>query len=146
MTKIYFICMGNYYRSRLAEELTRHYARQHGIEVEVDSGGLSRIPNPNHPGTIAKATLRYLEQKQVQPEAAGRFPKNCSIDEVYEADLIVFTDKEEQSELFLQRFPDYQGQVIGWSARDIQYDPLMDTPGIIDSHVQALIQDLLQQR
>lgn len=145
MTKLYFICMGNYYRSRLAEELTRHYAREHDLEIKVDSGGLSRIPNPNNPGTIAKATLRYLQEKQVEGENIGRFPKNCTIEDVYTADIVICTDKEEQLDLFKQQFPDYQGQIIGWSARDIQYDPLMDTPGIIDKHVQDLIRNLLQE-
>lgn len=145
MVKIYFVCMGNYYRSRLAEELALHYAKSYGVDIDADSGGLSRIPNPNNVGTIAKATLRYLEQKQVQTKNVGRFPKNCSAEEVYSADIVVLTDEAEQAYLFAEQFPDYKGQLIGWSAHDLQYDLLMDTPQLIDKHVEQLIKSLSQK-
>lgn len=142
LKKLYFVCMGNYYRSRLAEELALHYAAQAGIEIAVDSGGLSKIPNPNHPGTIAKATLNYLLQNNVTPVNIGRFPKNCIAEEVYSADIVVFTDIDEQQDLFKSQFPNFQGQLIGWNARDLQYDNFLTTPQMIDKNVKALIAQL----
>lgn len=136
--------MGNYYRSRLAEELCRYYAAKHGLEVEVDSGGIAQIPNPNNPGQIAKGTLRYLEQKNVQPQGSNRDPKACNATDVYSADIVVCTDEDEQRELFTQAFPDFTGRLICWRARDQHYDPLLQTPDMIDKNTQRLILDLVK--
>ena len=143
MIRLYFVCMGNYYRSRLAEELALHYASQYGIEITVDSGGLSKIPNPANQGSIAQATLAYLANKSVQPKNSDRIPKKCSIDEVDVADIVVCTDAEEQMALFLKMFPKYQGELIAWQAPDQQYDPWLETPEKIDRNVEDLIKQLL---
>ncbi len=142
MKKIYFVCMGNYYRSRLAEELALHYATLLGVDIQVDSGGLSNIPNPNNPGTIAKAVLQYLDDKRIQPRGATRYPKSCVVEDIDTADLLVLTDVDEQSVLFQGRFPGYKGQIIGWDAHDIQYAPIPSTVALIDQKVNELILNL----
>lgn len=137
--------MGNYYRSRLAEELALHYAAQHDLVLEVDSGGLSDVAHSMNPGPIAKATMRFLEDKKITPRGATRFPKRVSRDEVFAADLVVLTDEDEQRQLFMQEFPDFKGKAIGWRARDHFDDPWLQTPFLIDKHVQALIAELLKK-
>lgn len=136
--------MGNYYRSRLAEELALHYAAQYGLEIEADSGGLSKIPNPEHPGSIAHATLTYLANKNVQPQQAHRFPKACVEQDVQAADIVVCTDANEQMELFKRAFPNYEGVLLGWGARDYQFDTWLETPAMIDKQVEDLIRVLLE--
>lgn len=135
--------MGNYYRSRLAEELALHYAVLSGLKVEVDSGGLSRIPNPNHPGNIARGTLQYLKDINVEPQQATREPKNCNNEDVYSSDIVILTDIEEQRDLFWNQFPDFKGELIGWDARDIAYDSMLNTLEKIDRNVQQLIKELV---
>lgn len=145
MIKIYFVCMGNYYRSRLAEELAIHYSEKYGVEIEVDSGGLSDVEHSLNPGPIAKATLRYLEEKQIPPKRAQRFPKRVDKQTVHSSDIVVFTDEDEQLHLFKQEFPDYPGKMIGWRARDKHDDPWLQTPYLIDKHVHDLIKKLLEE-
>ncbi len=135
--------MGNYYRSRLAEELALHYASHYGIEITADSGGLSKIPNPSNPGSIAQATLAYLANKSIQPINSARAPKQCKIEEVDVADIVVCTDADEQKALFLSAFPNFRGELIAWQAPDQQYDPWLETPQKIDRNVEALIKQLL---
>lgn len=137
--------MGNYYRSRLAEELAIHYAQKYNLEIEVDSGGLSDVAHSLNPGPIAKATLRYLEEKNIAPRGAQRFPKRVEREIVYAADIVVFTDEDEQKHLFVQEFPEYPGRVIGWRARDKYDDPWLQTPYLIDKHVHDLIKRLLEE-
>ncbi len=145
MVKLYFICMFNYYRSRLAEELAIHYAAKHGLEVAVDSGGLSRrMPNPSNPGPIAQGALVYLSEKGVQPRNAERMPHRCSIEAIQVADIIVCTDEIEQRHLFIEEFPDHGGKLICWQAYDVLFDPMLKTPEIIDRHVEELIIDLAE--
>lgn len=134
--------MGNYYRSRLAEELAICYARQIGLEIEVDSGGLSDVEHSLNPGPMAKAALRYLEAKGITPVGAQRYPKPCFLDDINAADIVVCTDAEEQLQLFKKRFPDYAGKIISWHARDQYDDPLLQTPFLIDKNIQGLIKEL----
>lgn len=141
-TKIYFVCMGNYYRSRLAEELAVYYANQAGVELGVDSGGLSDVANSLNPGPIARAVIQFLSEKDLQPLDMQRYPKRCDFDAVHAADIIVCTDADEQLRLFKQEFPDYTDRIIEWRARDKHDDPWLQTPNLIDKHVQALIKEL----
>lgn len=142
MVKIYFVCMGNYYRSRLAEELAIYYAQQIGLEIEVDSGGLSDVEHSLNPGPIAKAVLRYLEAKNIIPVGAQRYPKCCEAKAVHSSDIVVCTDADEQLHIFKQRFSDYTGKIISWRARDQHDDPWLQTPFLIDKHIQTLIKEL----
>lgn len=147
MVRLYFVCMGNYYRSRLAEELARHYAAEYGLEIEADSGGLSKVLNSSkNPGPIAEGTLLYLAMKNVQPQAADRYPKKCDYESVAAADIVVCTDEDEQRGLFFEAFPEFNGTLICWNARDIEYDPWLRTTELIDFKVQELIKDLSRHK
>jgi protein-tyrosine phosphatase len=42
--KILFLCTGNFYRSRFAEELFNHLARQKRLDWVADSRGLVKNP------------------------------------------------------------------------------------------------------
>ncbi len=64
--RILFLCTGNYYRSRLAEELLRYNAREADLEIECDSAGLGKIPNLSNPGPIGIAALEYLQKRGIQ--------------------------------------------------------------------------------
>lgn len=142
MVKLYFVCMGNYYRSRLAEELAVYYAEKYGLDVIADSGGLSDVEHSRNPGPIAKATIRYLEDKNIEPRSAKRYPKRVAREEVFASDIVILTDEDEQRHLFIQEFPDFAGNMIGWRARDHIDDPWLQTPFLIDKHVHDLIKRL----
>lgn len=145
MVKLYFVCMGNYYRSRLAEELAYYYAAKYDIDIIADSGGLSKIPNADHLGFMAHATLRYLAAKDIVPKGLERIPKSCNHEDVYSADIVICTDMAEQGHLFKERFPEFQGQLIGWNARDSLYDELLQTPVMIDKKIEELIKTIKNQ-
>lgn len=142
MIRLYFVCMGNYYRSRLAEELARYYAPQLGLELIADSGGLSKIPNPSNPGPIANATVEYLEMLGITPKQASRLPKECNSADLERADIVILTDGDEQKHIFDKKFPDFKGKLVAWQARDQHADPLLRTRVVIDKHVQELLQQL----
>jgi protein-tyrosine phosphatase len=143
VTKLYFVCMGNYYRSRLAEELALHYAEIYGLEIETDSGGLAQIPNPHHPGPMAIETIDYLATKNIQPKTINRLPKVCAQVDIADADYVVFTDVDEQQDLFERRFPFCDCEFIGWDAHDKEFDPSLSTRELIDMKIEALIKKLV---
>lgn len=145
MKRIYFVCMGNYYRSRLAEELAVYYAAQYEVEIQVDSGGLTDIEHSNNVGPIASSVLRYLAAKNIQPRGARRYPKPVTADDVYASDIVVCTDADEQLHLFQNVCPEFSGKLVTWRARDQHYDPLLQTPFMIDKNVEALIKELSER-
>ncbi len=54
MEKVLFVCLGNICRSPAAEEVMRHTARRHGLDLELDSAGTYG----GHAGDRADARMR----------------------------------------------------------------------------------------
>ncbi|MGI9215073.1 MAG: low molecular weight phosphatase family protein [Gammaproteobacteria bacterium] len=132
--KLFFICMGNYYRSRLAEELLSYYASSNNLQIEVDSGGLAL--NSRNLGAIAPAALKYLEKLNIIPKNANRNPKNCTVEDLKSSDYIICMQEEEQRELFEASFPYLKSRVVYWHVPDKTDD---DTLELLHSQVQHLI-------
>jgi protein-tyrosine phosphatase len=63
MTKILFLCTGNYYRSRFAEFYLRHIADEHQYDWTVDSRGL-RI-SPRNEGPLSQHTIKRCDELQI---------------------------------------------------------------------------------
>ena len=61
-----FLCTGNYYRSRFAELLFNHLAKQRGLDWQATSRGLALERGANNVGSISQHTLR------VWPRAVSR--------------------------------------------------------------------------
>ncbi len=49
MHSILFVCLGNICRSPLAEGYARHLIKEQGLDMQVDSAGLSRYHNGEMP-------------------------------------------------------------------------------------------------
>lgn len=87
--RILFVCLGNICRSPTAEAVTRHKAREAGLEVEIDSAGTGNwhVGKPPHPPMIRAADRRgydlsRLRARQIRPEDFETF------------DLILVADRE----------------------------------------------------
>ncbi|MFX7063749.1 hypothetical protein ABTH87_19020, partial [Acinetobacter baumannii] len=50
MKKILFLCTGNYYRSRYAEEIFNHAARRKGLRWRAFSRGAAERGSPDNVG------------------------------------------------------------------------------------------------
>lgn len=77
MTKnILFVCTGNYYRSRFAEEYFNHLAEKNGLNWLAHSRGLSQnMPSLNNPGPISVHTLEALQQRCIEGKGLNRYPR-----------------------------------------------------------------------
>jgi hypothetical protein len=56
--KVLFLCTGNYYRSRFAEELFNHHAEHAGLAWIAESRGLALERGVHNIGTISSFALR----------------------------------------------------------------------------------------
>jgi hypothetical protein len=75
---VLFLCTGNYYRSRLAEDIFNHYAEVFHLQTRSSSRGLGYIwPNPNTPGMISNHVLDYLAKEGIDSRSQERMPLEC---------------------------------------------------------------------
>jgi protein-tyrosine phosphatase len=136
--QILFLCTGNYYRSRFAEELFNHEAQIAGLNWRAFSRGLAPEPSPDNVGPISIFTRQALADRRIL--LAERFPVVCSIADLEAADRIIAL-KEAEHRLFLtQRFPGWEERTTYWHVDDIDVAQPPDTIAKIDRLVRELIE------
>ncbi len=78
MPTILFLCTGNYYRSRFAEELFNHLAKQHGLDWTATSRALAiELGIYNH-GPISNHTRVALIEREIPLAEPVRHPQQVS--------------------------------------------------------------------
>ena len=99
---VIFICTGNYYRSRLSEELFNYYVQQTDLPWEaasrgmVESGGLRGI---------SPFAFEYLDQRGLSPHVdPTRDPEQLRVSDLEEASLIIALNREEHEPMLRERF------------------------------------------
>ncbi|MDD4872434.1 MAG: low molecular weight phosphatase family protein [Kiritimatiellae bacterium] len=144
--KVLFLCTGNFYRSRLAEELLRFYSEDQGIDLVSDSAALGDIPNPINIGPISQEALRYLGQLGKKPEYfLQRYPKKCTVADIISADIIIGLNEREHKRWFEEQFPDFTLKCVQyWHVPDVEEDPDKVGPELMDKNVRELLKDLSQ--
>lgn len=138
-----FLCTGNYYRSRFAEELFNALAPATLPNWMATSRALALERGTGNVGPISPYTLKELERRQLQPLAPDRSPTPCTEQDLQQADLIIALKEEEHRPLLSQRYPGWQDKVIYWNILDVdQAHPASALPEIAGK-VEALMTSLL---
>jgi protein-tyrosine-phosphatase len=77
MKTLLFLCTGNYYRSRLAEELFNHLAPHAGLRWIAQSRALAIERGIGNVGSLAPFVIRVLEERGLAARGANR-PSSAS--------------------------------------------------------------------
>jgi protein-tyrosine phosphatase len=105
MQKILFICSGNYYRSRFAEEYFNHLATSKGLNWTAFSKGLSQnMPSLNNPGPISVHAVSALEERKVAVGGLNRFPLPVDEKDFLTYDKIIALSEQEHRPMLEERF------------------------------------------
>lgn len=139
MSLILFLCTGNYYRSRYAEELFNHIAERAGLNWRAYSRGLAETASPDNVGPMSRFALDALKSKAIDPAGATQFPMPCSQVDFDKAKLVIALKEAEHRPMLERRFPEAAGEVTYWHIDDIDLAHPADALGRIDQHVQDLI-------
>src|SRR5215469_10833489 len=115
---VLFLCTGNYYRSRYAEELFNHFARAQGIAWRSLSRGAAERQSPDNVGPISRFTLEALAAKAIDPEGAEREPQPCTLADFDNASLVIGLKEAEHRALVERRFPSVASRVTYWDVDD----------------------------
>lgn len=122
--RVLFLCTGNYYRSRYAEEVFNHQAGLEGLGWHAFSRAVAEKLFPENVGPMSPYTLNALQAKGITPEGATRDPVLCTVDDLAEAALVVALKDAEHRPMIERRFADVAHRVEYWNVDDIEFlDP-----------------------
>lgn len=140
--KVLFLCSGNYYRSRFAEEYFNARAQREGIRWQADSRALRRELLNKDDTVISKVTLEALERLGIAPRAASREPMVAQEDDFTAAKLIIAMNEREHRPAVEDYFPQWADAVTYWDVEDADLWEPSETISRIMEHVEDLIEQL----
>jgi protein-tyrosine phosphatase len=140
--QILFLCTGNYYRSRYAEELFNHLAKAEGLAWRAFSRGAAEKGHPDNIGPMSRYTREALAAKGIVAEGALRDPRPCSRADFDQAQIIVALKEAEHRPLIERRFPEVTSRILYWHVDDIDFASPSTALPMIDDLVRELIATL----
>ena len=148
LNTVLFLCTGNYYRSRFAEELFNFLAPVECPGWSAASRGIAVDLGSQNVGPIAKATARALRERGMSfdPDRA-RTPLQLQTADLEAADHIVALKYAEHFPLMAKRFPLWTTAVGGsrieyWHVHDVDKMAPEEALPIIEGEVIGLLRRL----
>ena len=140
MKSVLFICTGNYYRSRMAEELFNFWARAAELPWEAHSAGLRQDmdKSPNE-GPISRHAVRMLTQNGFPVTSPDRYPRSVSEQELEANELVICMHKTEHEPMVQKRFPENGKEILFWKVPDVEVMEPEEAFARIKSQVHRLI-------
>ena len=142
MQKLLFLCTANYYRSRFAEMLFNHLARERKLEWTASSRGLAVGPPPDGVGVISRTAAKGLRSRGVRLGFYHRPPKQVKRQDFARADLVIALDEQEHRPYMKWWFPEWADRVEYWQVGDLHSKNADEALSLADREVRALIQRL----
>jgi protein-tyrosine phosphatase len=143
MKSVLFLCTGNYYRSRFAEELFNHRVRDMRLSWSADSRALAIERGIGNVGPMSAHAVAGLTKLGVDPAGRGRAPRPCLVEDLSAAHLIVALEQAEHRPLLLERFADWEAWVRYWHVRDVEFEAPGKALAGLASRVDELVAELM---
>src|SRR5215813_1956076 len=138
-----FLCTGNYYRSRFAEELFNHHALGAGLSWVATSRALAIEYGVNNVGPLSPLAFKALEKRGLAARDGKRSPQQCAVVDLETADLIVALMDSEHRPLIRERFGGWEDRVEYWQVGDIDVTQPDVALSSIETEITALIEKLV---
>ncbi len=140
--RILFLCTGNYYRSRFAEQLFNARALQAGLGWIADSRGIAAGWGSGNVGAMSSYTIAALQARGIAVETPARFPMRLQEKDLARADLIIALDEKEHRACLEARYPALAGQIEYWQVPDLDRASPEEALRLIEQEVDSLIERL----
>jgi protein-tyrosine phosphatase len=134
MKTVLFLCTGNYYRSRFAEELFNDRAERSGIDWIAHSRGLALERGANNIGFISPFALRALKELEITARGTNRFPLQCAAADLASADFVVAVKEAEHRPLMRERFAQWEHVPNYWNVHDVEDAPPAEALTLLGRH------------
>ncbi len=143
MNHLLFVCTGNYYRSRTAEEYFNYLASQHKLDWKADSRGLREdMSKSSNVGPMSPYAIEYLEHLKVPIVKREVMPKSLLAEEADNYHLIICMDEKEHVPMIDERFPQLKEVVTYWQVRDVQFESPVTALELLRKKVESLVREL----
>jgi protein-tyrosine phosphatase len=139
---VLFLCTGNYYRSRFAEVLFNHLARERGPRWRAESRGLDLAIGVHNVGPISPHTRRACELRNLPLPEPLRGPLALCEDDLRRARLVVAVKEAEHREYLKRLFPHWADRARYWHVHDLDAATADDALAQLERHVSALFDEL----
>lgn len=144
--KILFLCTGNYYRSRFAEEYFNHVSELTGLHWEASSRGLSQnMPSLNNPGPISVFTLQELKARNIPGKELNRYPRPIEKADFNRHDLIIALSEAEHKPMLEERYLAFSQMVQYFEVGDLPLESPENALPKIAELVDELIINLVKE-
>lgn len=140
MSKVLFVCTGNYYRSRFAELLFNDIANKQKLSRQAFSRGLG-VYKARNKGPISILTLKYLEQLDIAIPEEPSNPVQFVLKDFEQAEQTILMDKTEHLPMLQEQFPNLIDQVEFWDFPDVQYKSHELILPALELKVRALLKE-----
>jgi protein-tyrosine phosphatase len=140
---VLFLCTGNYYRSRFAEIMFNHLARQDRLGWEATSRGLALELGAGNVGPISRHALAGLNARGIPFDRPVRYPLPLDGSMLTSAHHIVALKQDEHLPLLQQRFSRHLSRIEFWQVSDLDCAPPDEALAQIENGVLALIERLV---
>ncbi len=117
--RLLFLCTGNYYRSRFAEEYWNSRAEQEGLLWRAESRALLDPLVLGNPGPMSSDALKGLAQRGILPRAADREPLTLSPEELAHYERVIALDADEHRPMLARGFPEHVERIEYWDIGDV---------------------------
>ena len=134
---VLFVCTGNYYRSRIAEILFNHFAKEKTLPFTAFSRGLRLNPSKNT-GLISPHAQPFLAGLDIAPQQLGQ-ALALSVEDLRFASHVVVMDENEHRPMMRSQFPEWEHKVEYWRLED---DYIVG-PEIILPQLQKRVESLI---
>ncbi|MEW6737672.1 MAG: low molecular weight phosphatase family protein [Acidobacteriota bacterium] len=141
MSKILFLCTGNYYRSRFAELFFNELARQIQLNWSSDSRGLAPEFNFNNIGPISPFALERLVILGLKIPSSIRYPIRVEENDLSQADRVIALNDVEHRPYFETRYLCYTERVEYWNIKDI--DQVLPAQALLE--LEYKVRELIDQ-
>jgi protein-tyrosine phosphatase len=139
---ILFLCTGNYYRSRFAEELFNHLAARHHLPWQATSCALAIEKGKWNIGPISPHALAALQARKIPLADPLRHPIGCLDTDLACADRIIALKEAEHRPYIEARHPAWADRVEYWQVHDLDRATADEALPQIEQQVQALVESL----
>jgi len=136
---VLFLCTGNYYRSRFAEELFNHHAERSGLDWIAQSRGLALARGAHNVGPISTFALNALKALAITARRADRFPQQCTAGDLARVDFIVAVKEAEHRPLMRERFTEWEHLPDYWNVHDVEDAAQAEALNLLAQEVQTLL-------
>ncbi len=142
---VLFLCTGNYYRSRFAEELFNVTAKIVKLDWTATSRALAIERGTENIGPISAHTRAALVARKINISEPVRDPIGVSSRDLADASLVIALKEAEHRPYLTERHPGWSDRVKYWHVHDLDQAGPDEALTEIEGLVAKLIGELQQR-